>query len=198
MNRAIIIATCTKYRPWLYNFLSTYSGKYPLYIVHNTDDRNQYDARAVIEGIDQGFDEFLVLHDTLELKDEKFLDVIFEDLAGKSVALTYPNPMFMIKYRKEDLDSLPSEVIDNLKAVHDKWSAVLQEKYFCDKYLRNSKATVLFPKLDMAELNRYEYKLGRLNMILENDYLKKYKGSWDVKTANAAKDYIPTQEHREQ
>ena len=50
---------------------------------------------------------------------------------------------------------------------------------------------VLFNDFDKGANNPHEQKLGRDNMILENHYIKKYKGSWDKETAEASVHYIP-------
>jgi len=36
----------------------------------------------------------------------------------------------------------------------------------------------LFPELSDANATRKEMKFGRENLVLENDYLIKYKGDW--------------------
>lgn len=192
MQQVIIIPTSHKYKPWLLEFLKTYNHSYPIILVFNDANNNQYDAKAVIEGIKYGFDEFLVLHDTMEIKDNAIFDIIFQKYKGESIELVPMNTMFMLKYTKKHLDLIPKQYIDELFAVNDKWSAVVQEAKFSRVYEHYAHPIVLFPFLDRAALNPHEFKHGRDNMIMENNYIKKYKGSWDMPTLQAADKYIPT------
>jgi len=191
LNKVIIVATCKKYRPWLKSFLESYDSKYPLLVVNNDYGTNQYDARALIEGIKGNYDEFLVLHDTMLIKDNTLFDIVFEGYSGKSVCMIPENTMFMFKYCKKDIEGLSPDVIKDLFSVTSKWEAVLQERKFSDAYKAICNPMMLFPGLDKGNNNPKEYYMGRDNMVIENKYFKKFKGSWDMLTLEAADDYIP-------
>ena len=186
MKQAIIITTCKEYRPWLYNLLQTLDTTYPIVIVHNTKEKNRYDILGIITGIELGFDEFMVLHDTVEIKNNDFFRIVFEEHKGKTVFLNNIGQMFLNKYTKEDLAKVD---ISSLYTVHDKTSGVHVERIFNMNLKNVVQPLILFQGFD--DNDKREEKFGRLNMVIENDYLKKYKGSWDGSSLARAKTYIP-------
>jgi hypothetical protein len=81
----------------------------------------------------------------------------------------------------------------NLFNVKDKWSAVLQEQYFNQEYFKVSNPVILFPPKTFDKGNKennYEMKFGRNNQILENEYLKKYKGTWNPNMIKESEEYV--------
>ena len=171
MKQAIIIPTHKKFSKWLYNCLSTIDTKYPVIVVTNTDDSNQFEMAAVKAGLELEIDEFFVMHDTVEIKDNKFFDLIFEVYKGQSVYCNPQGQMFLNKYKREEL------LRTNLPSVHDKLSAINAESKLNGPYKHKFNPKVLFP--EFKDNAAREEKFGRTNMILENEFIKKYKGCWN-------------------
>jgi len=191
MKQAIIVATCKPYKPWLMDFIKSYNHEYDLVITYNKGNVNRYDAQAVITGLESNYDEFLVLHDTIEIKDNSLFDIVFEKHKGQSVFLRQKSCMFLIKYTKEHLAKLTQENIDKLYDVSNKNEAIAAEGWFNVEYMKISDPVFLFQ--DFKDNGVREMKYGRKNMVLENKYMKKYKGSWNEETAKKAESYVPTQ-----
>jgi hypothetical protein len=65
-----------------------------------------------------------------------------------------------------------------------KAEAIEFELSWTKKYVEQSQGVkVLFPELKDANARRKEFRHGRENLILENQYLIKYKGNWGQKPA---------------
>jgi len=192
MRQAIIIATHKKFKPWLLNFIKTYSSEYVLLFTYNTDESNRYDVKAVLAGIETKYDEFLVFHDTIEIKDNSLFDIVFKEYEGRSVFLRKKSCMFLVKYTKKDLAKLTPQHIQNLYDVKGKLDAVSAEGGFNNLYMQASDPIFLFQ--DFIDGGVREHKFGRKNMILENKFIKKYKGSWDMEGAMRSESYVPTEE----
>ena len=192
MKQAIIIATHNKFKPWLLNFIKTYDSHYDLLFTYNTDVNNICDVKALITGIESDYDEFLVFHDTIEIKDNKIFDIIFEQYKGRSVYLRKLSCMFLAKYTKTDLAEMPSENMQALYKVTNKKEGVNQEDTFNNMYKNVSNPIYLFD--DFKDNPVRENKFGRNNMIIENEYLKKYKGSWNMDCVLKSYFYVPTME----
>ena len=171
MSKAIFIGSTTHTSSWLDNCLKSLKGfsKYPIICVINDDFelgklRWIYDNTTV--------DEIFLMHDTVEIKDLSLFDIIFQDV--KSVAIT-DRPcaygMFMGKYLRSVLNKM------EIPITKTKLEAVEQEILFNNRYVEISGgAQILFP--GMEDSQTFEYKFGRNNKILENEFLKKYKGTW--------------------
>jgi len=61
----------------------------------------------------------------------------------------------------------------------DKRDAIRHEIDWHKRYVEVAgNPQVLFPELTDANSTRQEERHGRTNLVLENDYLVKYKGTW--------------------
>lgn len=168
MEKAIIIPTHEKFKQWLDNCLKTLTKvNYPIQIVVNTDEDNQYEMRAVRYGM-ENYKEFIVLQDTFEIKDDKIFDLFFKEPG--TVFGNSQGQMFFNKYDSEQLKTIP------LPEVNDKLTAVIAESDLHSILMRKFKPKVLLP--NFVDNNKREHKFGRENMIIENDLVKKYKGTW--------------------
>lgn len=173
MKQGIIIPSHKKFRQWLNNLLPTLNTEYTVVIHTNTDGNNEFEMGAVNKGLELGFDEFFVLHDTTEIKDNSLFDKLFVELKGKSVFMNDRGQMFLNKYRREVLLKV------KLPSVHDKRTAVNSEQTLHEDYKRVEQPVIL--DTNFVDNDKREEKFGRVNMVLENKYLKKYKGTWDLK-----------------
>ncbi|MEA2037296.1 MAG: hypothetical protein U9O94_07320 [Nanoarchaeota archaeon] len=170
MQQAIVIATTPDSTPFLQNLLFSISGydEYPIIILSDYS----YELgkiKFVMEHTD--FDEFLLLHDSCEIKDTDLFRVVFDEMKGKSVSLSKsPRPVgsYLGKYRRSVLEQMDIPIINS------KMESVVQEEdfnrsypdkwYYLPQSLRNSDVFI-----DM---------FGKRVMVLENNYLKKYKSVW--------------------
>ena len=171
MKQAIIIPTHKSFNHWYINCVNTIKTKYPLIMVINTDENNQFELAAIHKAISMEIDEFVVLQDTIEIKDNDLFKILFEDYKGKSVFLNPMGQMFLNKYLLSEIKQI------KLPIVTDKMSAINAETNIHREYITKFKPHILFPKL--VDNPKREEKLGRTNMIIENEYLKKYKGCWN-------------------
>lgn len=119
-------------------------------------------------------DRFLFLQDSWVIKNKTFWDLL-DDTSG-SVALT-ADPYFFGcyagVYERSVIDQIgvpiittKREAIDNEIAWHQDYVKVAGEP------------SVLFPDLKDSNATRQVEKHGRANLVLENDYIAKYKGTW--------------------
>lgn len=117
---------------------------------------------------------FLFLQDSWVIKDDSFWDLL-EAHTG-SVAITadpYFYGCYAGVYERSIIEQIgvpkittKREAIDNEIAWHKSYVEVAGEP------------VVLFPDLTDANSTRPVEKHGRANLVLENDYIIKYKGTW--------------------
>ncbi len=122
-------------------------------------------------------DEFLFLPDTTIVRRHEWIyDVLRSE--GESVSVNAePGAFgsFMGKYRRTILDA-----IGGVPNTPDKMSAVLAEMDFTKRYCTaETNLRILFPELAVGINSRFEARHGRLNVVLENEHLVKYKGAWN-------------------
>lgn len=165
--KAIVVATTRGREHWLKDCLESIESKHPVLVVDHYD----YELgkiRWVYENTT--LDEFLLLQDSVVIKDPKWLDEIF-DIEGSVSLSTKPYFMFLGKYVRTDLDKV------DIPVVNTKLEAITFEDSWTYKYKEAAnKMTYLWPLLDTAVFMEHH---GRENMILENDHLIKYKGCWN-------------------
>jgi hypothetical protein len=118
------------------------------------------------------FEEIAILNESMIVKDNSVWDIIFEEHRGRSVMLADRYLMFCGKFLRRYLPPYPT--------VTNKYEDVIYgEGVWCQLYQRADPNYVpLQPLVDQYEI--FEEKHGRTNMIVENDYFKKWKGHWDV------------------
>jgi len=119
-------------------------------------------------------DRFLFLQDSWVIKDEAFWDLV--DATTGSVALT-ADPYFFGCYAGVYERWVIEQI--GVPVMADKRDAILHEIKWHKSYVEVAgQPTVLFPELtDSKALGQIELH-GRTNLVLENDYLVKYKGTW--------------------
>lgn len=140
----------------------------------HTDGR--FDSGAVVWAINNlgKDDEFMVLHDSCVIKDNKLFDIVFNGYFEESVALSnYPvmMGMFLGKYRMKIVTQLEPPV------AKDKEHSIDLEESWNQKYTRIEQPILLDSYISIS--NKFEERHGRNNMVLENKYLIKYKGTYN-------------------
>lgn len=119
-------------------------------------------------------DRFMFLHDTVVVKDQTFFDLAFSHEGSVSIT-NDPRMfgMFMGIYTRETLSKVelysPVTQRDSIRA----------EIEWTGKYHQADPSThLLFTDFTDHTAKRKEERYGRINLVLENDYLIKYKGTW--------------------
>jgi hypothetical protein len=177
MKQIIYVATTLGRTEFIFNFLNSmkgYNGKYPLFI------ESSYEYGWFDFARDHQWDELLFLHDSCEIKDYGLFDLVFEEHKGKSVSFS-DLPYFIMGLGKFLREPYLASSFDTKNAYIDYQT---KEFTFGPRYveLAGEKPVVLFP--DFMDNERQDYsrkfenKFGRKNIILENKYIKKYKGHW--------------------
>ncbi len=172
-NPVIVIITNNKHVEELQSLLKTINTTYNILIYCNDYDNSTFELGALKHVYDNTlYDEIFLLQDTNIIKDNDLFKIIFEDYKGVSIFFNPRGEMYLNKYLRSVLDELTIPVPNTKKL------AVRLEQSFNKEYLsKDSNTKILFPEL--IDNDEREQMFGRLNMVIENDYLKKYKGCWD-------------------
>ena len=119
-------------------------------------------------------ERFLFLQDSWVIKNDAFWDLL--DATNGSVALT-ADPYFFGCYAGVYERWVIKEI--GVPRMADKRDAIRHEIEWHRRYVEVAgEPTVLFPDLTDANAIGQIQLHGRTNLVLENDYLVKYKGTW--------------------
>lgn len=193
MKQGIIIPTHVSRLRWLDQCLKSIQTTYPVYVVFQGEEPdpevcqlirekgflpchqelNGYDPGGIVYAMHHTeLDEFFILHDSCIVKDNKLFDKVFHK-DHKSIALSLtpcPFGMFLGKYQRSVCEMM------EIPVAHNKYHAVELEESWNREYSAKAQWELLFD--DFHDQQVFEEKFGRTNMVLENKYLKKWKGSW--------------------
>ena len=118
-------------------------------------------------------DRFLLLQDSVVIKNQNIFDLLNDE---GSIALTndpVPFGMYMGVYEREVLEKI------HIPLPKTKQEAIRYElewtKIYCNHALT---LRIAFPELCDKNAKHKKVVFGRENLVLENDYLIKYKGNW--------------------
>lgn len=177
MRQGIVVLTGEGREKILYNFSiqNVFSHKQLIYTLFEYD-KGDFELGAIRHMFyNTDIDEFLLLHDTCEIKDNKLFDIVFDQYEGKSVALAN-HPcifgMYLGKYRREVLNMM------YIPKAHNKIEAVEYEMTFNTEYCKLDGDVKLLDN-PLHDTDVFIEKFGRKNMVLENDLLIKYKATWN-------------------
>lgn len=144
-------------------------------VVTFLNDRNasvyELGALKAMFQADEKYDEIFLVQDTLHVKDIKVLETIFDVHAGRSVFVNPNGHGYLCKYRREIIERLGIPVPTNKK------EAVSFETHWNKLYRDLDKDTVVLCP-EFVDGPKREHKYGRLNMVIDNAYFTKYKGTW--------------------
>jgi hypothetical protein len=121
-------------------------------------------------------DEFILIQDTFEVKNPFFIEQMFDAYEGQSVSFGPGFSHYFGKFRRDTLNTL------EIPVTLSKYDAIQAEKDFMGKIYMGAEEniSVLFPDFhDANKSNIIEQRWGRANLVLENDYVIKRKGTWD-------------------
>ena len=122
-------------------------------------------------------DRFMFLQDSVVVKDERLFDLVFNDKGSISLS---NDPcfygMFMGVYERQHLAKI------DIPIPKSKAESIALELSWTDKYCQAAKNVRLaFTDFKDSNSKRQETIFGRLNLVIENDFLIKYKGNWGQK-----------------
>jgi hypothetical protein len=124
--------------------------------------------RTVLDQTD--VDEFLFLQDTFEVKDQSFIDVVFG--CPDSVALGPTFFHYAGKWKRSVLEQM------DIPVVRTKHESIHWEHTFSRLYWEREPVWVFDPHFHDGEHHGFVERFGRLNMLLENEFYLKRKGTW--------------------
>ena len=133
-------------------------------ITHVGNNWNGFELGGILRG-KETFSEFVHLMDTTIVKDSSIFDKLFEYKGH--VFLTDGGYHYMGKFNSNDLPEIPK--------INSKPEAIALELH----WLRGREAFYFKPDLPV-HTNVFEEKHGRKNMVLENDFIIKYKATWSL------------------
>lgn len=156
---------------WLNDLLDSISTDYPI-IITNHDG-------WMIDGVKKAFettnfDEIFFLNESMIIKDNAIWDIVFKQFKGKSVAIGDKYLMCLGKYLRKYVEQTEFPVVNSKEE-----DVKLGEFGWNNQYMDlDSTYSQIYSMTDTFE--KYEYKYRRSNMILENEYFKKWKGTWNI------------------
>lgn len=118
------------------------------------------------------FDRWFFLQDSVVVKDTSMFDMAFS--YPNSVALCVMPSMYMGVYSRKTLD------VVEIPTVHDKEEAIHYESRWVNYkyYAAEGDVPILFDKFGDSYATGVQNIFGRDNLVLENNYMIKYKGTW--------------------
>jgi hypothetical protein len=183
--KGIIITTSEATKNFLGDCLkSCYGPKYPIVVVGNggylpdvtrwntaviKNDWNGFELGGIARGAEM-FDEFIHLMDTCIVKDIKMFDQMFEAPGGVHLCPRFFS--YLGKYRTDALKQI------GIPRIETKQEAVAMEVSWNAQYLAADSQAKQFEPVLPIETDVFEEKYGRKNMVCENDFIKKYKGTY--------------------
>lgn len=124
--------------------------------------------RAILDETD--IDEFLFLQDTFEVLDQAFIDDVFD--RDDSVALGPTFFHYAGTWKRAVLEQM------EIPVVRTKQESIHWEHTFSRLYWQRTPVHVYDPHFHDGENQGFVDRYGRLNMLLQNDKYRKYKGTW--------------------
>lgn len=189
MKQLIFVATAPSRHDILANFIYSmrnYDGKYPM-IIYNDFNRNKFTEFIK----NSSYDEVLVLHDSMEIKDYSLFHEVFEVHKGESITFNNNKTWGIDKYFLHGFGKFKTEVIKKIefpifKSYKDEaaWEGEFGKRYI---EAEGCEPRALLRDEDMADTKKFVRKFDRLNMVIENKYFIKYKAHWSYKMCEEAK-----------
>lgn len=127
--------------------------------------------RWIIENTN--IERFLFIQDSVLLS-EAFYGRL-SAFEGSVALLSDPRPFgcYLGVYEREILERM------EFPEIHTKREAVEAEIWWTEAYVREAGGVpVLFPELSDRNAKRHEMRHGRENLVLENEFMTKFKGTW--------------------
>jgi len=138
----------------------------------NLEDR--YELGAFVAALEQtDWDEFLFLQDTFEVLDKSFIGVVMNE--PRSVALGPTFFHYAGKWKRSVLETMDIPVVTSKKeSAH--WEHTFSRLYW--ELVGPDGVAVIDMGFHDGNPARFEDRFGRHNMVLENQWYRKYKADW--------------------
>lgn len=163
--------------PWLQDCLASLRDcKYPIYIAVNTRAFNWYERAGLDLGLEL-YDDFVLLQDSVVVKDLSFLEVMENHVGPMSFGHEYL--MYLGKYTHDE-----AFVLSKYPHGYTKQAAVDFELGPMKQIARAHNIPSLCP--EFTDTAVFVDKYGKKRMVLENRYLIKYKNCWDTNMIDGA------------
>lgn len=174
-----VVSTNPDRTGWLKQFVESF----PIPCANTLDIiiTRHFELGAIKMAYDKGYERFLFLQDSTQIKDEKF----FDEVSSWQSALLLPRPScYMAVYHRRVLDRMwwPEPITPD-----DKEASITYETAWLDDYMNQHRRVyrtfmpVIFPELTdrraLDEGNLREVN-GERRLVLENDLFVKYKGCY--------------------
>ena len=186
MTQAVVIGATRGDSPWLTDLLLTLDGcRWPV-VVHLT---RAFELDS-IGWAARWFDEYVFLPESTRVLDPSLFDRCFTDQHGMSVDLGRAQGghfrMYLGKYLAASVQSL------GVPTVANKHDAVERESEWGERYYRHEVAAGRYAVIGgtLEHTSRFEDRHGRTNMIVSNEYLERFKGSWDGESLRHAAERV--------
>lgn len=164
ISKGIVITTSIATNKYLPDILNSVKDiRYPVYVHTNTEENNGWELAGIQSGKDN-FEQFIHIMDTCLIKDITLFDKLF-DIEG-NVFLTNGGYHYMGKFVSDTLPELPK--------ITTKEEAISWEL----RWLPNPHK-YFEPDLPV-HTDIFEEKFGEKRMLLENKYIKKWKGTYHI------------------
>jgi hypothetical protein len=155
-----IVVVTYKGSLWLQDCLDSLVGTpYPVHICWS--EEGAYDTEGLYYAERHGLESFILLHDTMVIKDISLFDIL-KDKGNTKIANQMFLGKFVAPYNLPEKPRTKAEAID----METFWYTPKNWELLCP---------------ELVDVPIFEEKNGRMNMILENQFIKKYKGNWGQK-----------------
>ena len=175
MNKAIAIFRPIGYppSPFLHGLLESIETEYPILITNHSG----YQIDALKQTFERtNYEEIFFLNESMIVKDNSAFSLAFEEYSGKTVHFGVKMQMFLGKYIRSVVEkTIFPEPKDRLEDI------VLGEDLWHRQYERIDPRSIIYIE-PMCDTNSsgFEEKFGRMNLVLENRYFKKWKHHWNI------------------
>lgn len=158
---------------WMNDLLDSLQTIYPIIITNH--DGWQIDAvRETFERTN--FSEIFFLNETMIIKDNSIWDIIFKRYEGHSVASSVHYQMFLGKYLRRIVEQTVFPTVDNRKD-----DIIFGEDLWNKQYMSLDTNIIFYhPLSDPNPSGNKQFKHGRENLVLENEYFRKWKHQWHL------------------
>lgn len=178
MSHAVIVSTALGMERWLEQCLKSLRQVrgIPVIVYRNTLGTGEGESLRQAALYTQ-YEEVIFLHDTMELLDPALIDYCFCENAGTSIGFMGGIEFGMNsgKFKPAVLRQMRETV---LRVPQDKREATDMELGFGAEYLRFEPHAFVMPD-PLVDRPVFRRRFGRVNMVLENRYLRKWKGCWN-------------------
>lgn len=186
IRKGIVITTSEHTKDFLNDCLLSLPRYYKILVVSNNgyvpdiptevkrytkvviNDWNGFELGGILRGAEY-FDEFVHLMDTCVVTNKAMFKLMFDN--PQSVYLCNGFFSYLGKYRTEVLNKI------GIPKIHDKEMAIRMERDWNRTYLNHDHCEKFSPELPVTT-DTFIEKNGRLNMVLDNNFIIKFKARW--------------------